>query len=181
MGKVIELKKNECKFQPCNMIEGHPGPHGHAVGDGIIFAPHGGDEGIISDPIECDLLCDCCDSSMLMTKHSNGGGMFKCTNCNQCHDIDTNGQGSVTILSRLYPSNMEEGSKIQREAAVHQANEYRFGAKAKYLLDMISQSEYNSIIEKIKKSETKWCEEHPLKIPWYRRLLTLDWPIGAKN
>lgn len=132
----------ECQFDNCNRPNGHPGPHGITVDkSGIVFAPHGGDEGTLGQREFTNLPCDNCGGGMNVQRFGHGGGVFKCGLCEQCVTYMSDGSSSATIIPALYPSKMSESSKLFQELLDHRMSEVRFHCRARHILGLITSDE----------------------------------------
>lgn len=141
----------ECAFDNCNMITGHPGPHGIHVGSGLVLAPHGGGEGKIGDDEPAPTACDCCEAPMVAHRYSNGGGELSCTRCQQNVSFLPDGEKESAILAKLFPSKMSERSRVYREFLNHRANEVAWDYTARHFFGLCTEEEKNDAISEINK------------------------------
>lgn len=143
---------DQCKFTDCNQTENHPGPHGIVVPEGIIFAPYGnGADGRLGSVEDSDIPCDCCQKPMPMRRAENGGGVFKCTACNQEWTFSRDGSSYCTTIARLYPA-VKPGDKLYLEAVKHNRDEYEFKFKCRLALGLIDEQKYQDFRARLEES-----------------------------
>lgn len=164
----------KCDFGQCNREAGHSGPHGFELEPGLIAAPHGGGEGKVQAPTPVDLACDICDQPMTMQRFENGGGRFKCTSatCEQCWSFYPGGRIEHTILKRMYPSSMQESSKLYDGFLDHTTREHAFTVRAGALCGLISEAqEQQYLADSVAMVAAKRAEIAATQRPWWKRLL----------
>src|SRR3990167_3545671 len=138
-----------CDFEGCNQGNGHAGPHGHTIGGGVILAPRGGGEGQVGPSEPSPVSCDCCGSDMIARRFENGGGLLKCTVCEQDVIFNHDGSSSRAILAIMYPSKMSERSKIFQEFLDHRIFEFTWNNTARHFFGLCSKEQRDDAILKI--------------------------------
>jgi hypothetical protein len=172
---IDETTQVMCDMVGCNRPKGHSSAHGIDMGNGLILAPFGGGEGEMSDFFDTDLICDQCNSKMVASKGSNGGGIIKCTygKCGQEYTVSNDGRISST-LTTLWPSGMNPTSVMYRQAIMYKYDGWVFDAKARYILGTCTVDEMNVNLNEAKRVYDEWCANNPppvARVPWWKRLL----------
>ena len=117
-----------------------------------------------------DLGCDICGHPMTMRKDEEKV-YFSCDSpsCNQIW-LFSKDDSSCTVLKHLWPSRMEEGSKMYREGFLPDWIEGKeFWANAMFTADFWDAKERDEFIQGCRDAFDKWHRDHPLKKrPWWK-------------
>ena len=163
-------------MKDCNMIEGHSGPHGIAISENVILAPHGGGEGgftggweTAETPCENYLSSGTCGAKMRKRKFQNGGGIFECSACGQEWTFESDGS-SFCKATTLWPSRMKETDKLYYEFVDWQLAQWIFKTNVRCELGLIDSEEKGRQIAEAKAVVTEWKKKYPQPKSFWSRL-----------
>ena len=115
--------------------------------------------------------CDICNGTMNIQSKSEQQVRFACTSCRQTWGIDSNGSAGCTILKMLWPSSMDENSKMYREQFLPAwLNERRHYAAMMSAAEFWNETKADTFIQECQSVYNKWFTEHPKPKPWFIRL-----------
>jgi len=167
--KMSENTMEICEFKQCNQKPGHVGPHGMMVQPGLVFAPYGGNEGGFDGQWQSSgFICDCCAAPMRARHYKNNGGALACISCSQSWNF-SNDSITSSIVTRLYPSKMKEGSTLHREYVEYRLREHVFMVQAQYFFKLISNDECLKRVNKAYRDVDEWKLTHPIRVSWWKQ------------
>ncbi len=111
--------------------------------------------------------CNCCGTPMILK--SEPAPMLKCSNCKQEVYPGINNEINMIVLPKLYPSHMQENSKIYDEFLDYRIAEITFDARARVCFGSLTNTEADERVEQITKMVAEKRAELRNARPWWRR------------
>ena len=121
-----------------------------------------------------ELKCDICSAPMYMERVADifGQGIhLKCSSCNQTHTFYSNGRHTCNILAKMFPSGAirDYSNKLKVEFINHWESEQTFFNKARYLGNLINETDYKRNEKRISELVDDFRQkEISLKKKWWQ-------------